>query len=145
MAIVYLGLGSNLGNRKEFISRALQELSASGIQIEKVSRTIETKPEGGFQQRDYFNAVLQAHTILSPTELFRRIKDIERKLGRKRTFVNAPRPIDIDILLYDRIHWRSPQMTIPHPRMWTRDFVMIPLKEIAPDFVRELQDENHSS
>ena len=138
MAIVYLGLGSNLGDRADNIARAVTRLNQNKIQVKKLSTVIETDPVGGPKQEKFFNAVLEAQTDLSPQDLRATVKSIEKNLGRQETIRNGPRIIDIDILLYDRITVRTPQLTIPHPRMLERDFVMTPLKEIAPALASEL-------
>jgi len=133
VATVYLGLGSNLGDRDKNLNQALEELTAVGLEIEKVSRFIETDPVGGVPQGKFLNAALKAQTQWSPENLLARIKAIETKMGRRDTGRNGPRVIDIDILLYDRVVMTTPQLTIPHPRMHERDFVLTPLKEIAPE------------
>lgn len=132
MATVFLGLGSNLGNREENIRAAIEALSRQGIVAEKISSIIETDPIGGPPQGKFLNAVLKATTALKPEQLLERTLLIEKNLGRVRTLRNAPRTIDIDILLYDEIKYHSPQLDIPHPRMRERNFVMRPLREIEP-------------
>jgi 2-amino-4-hydroxy-6-hydroxymethyldihydropteridine diphosphokinase len=136
LAVVFLGLGSNLGSRRENIHQALNRLQESGVSIQKVSTFIETAPvdippepvQGAF-----INAVAKAITDLSPQELIKTCQMIESELGRVRTVRNGPRTIDIDILLYDDLKINTPELTIPHPRMREREFVMKPLTEIAPD------------
>jgi 2-amino-4-hydroxy-6-hydroxymethyldihydropteridine diphosphokinase len=142
LAVIYLGLGSNLGDRKANIKWALAALETIGIQIEKCSSFMETEAVGGPKQGKFLNAVLKAHTELRPEELFVRIKLIEKKLGRTPTVKNGPRPIDIDILLYNHENINKPYLVIPHPRMLQRDFVMRPLKEIEPELGNQLE---HSS
>lgn len=142
MATIYLGLGSNLGDRKANIDRSVSLLVENGILILKLSTIIETDPVGGPEQNKFFNAALKAETKLSPTELLKLINTIEKQLGRVRTIKNGPRSIDIDILIYDNIKMDEPVLTIPHPRMLDRDFVLIPLKEIEPDLVEELLHAN---
>ena len=144
MAICYLGLGSNLGNREEYIKNAVAEFKNAGVITHKISSIIETQPEGGPQQGDYLNAVAKVETSLTPQELLQLSQTIEKKLGRKRTVLNGPRTIDIDLLLYDPLTVNSPELTIPHPRMFTRRFVMIPLMEIAPELVKEFAHANYS-
>lgn len=139
MATVYLGLGSNLGNRKSNIKSALIYLGKNEVEVKKISTIIETEPVGGPRQSKFLNAVIEAETRLNPEDLLALIKIIEQKLGREKTAVNAPRPIDIDILLYDRVRIDTPQLTIPHPRMLVRDFVLNPLREIAPLVAQEIQ------
>lgn len=135
METVYLGLGSNLGNRQKNIEYAISELNNVGIKVERISSLIETDPIGGPPQKKFINAVIKATTALSPEDLLKRLKQIEKMLGHKKTVINGPRTIDIDILLYSRLKVSTPQLTIPHPRMFTRHFVMDPLKEIEPDII----------
>ena len=134
MATVYLGLGSNLGDREKNIQDAVSLLK-DFITVEKFSTIIETEPVGFLEQGKFLNAVLKGTTQLSAFDLLAETKSIENKLGRVRTLRNGPRTIDIDILLYDYEKISTPQLTIPHPQMWERDFVMGPLKEIEPDIV----------
>jgi 2-amino-4-hydroxy-6-hydroxymethyldihydropteridine diphosphokinase len=133
MAVIYLGLGSNQGHREQNIKKAIALLASHNVNSLQRSTIIETDPAGGPPQGKYLNAVLKAQTDLSPHNLLKHLKTIENQLGRFKAVSNGPRTIDLDILLYDRIFVNTPELTIPHPRMWQRDFVMIPLKEIAPD------------
>lgn len=134
MATVYLGLGSNLGDREGNIRNALRLLKKN-FSIEKISSIIETDPVGFLDQEKFLNAVLKGKTQLSPLDLLLQIQSIEEKLGRIKTVRNGPRTIDIDILLYDQEKISTPHLTIPHPRMWERDFVVRLLKEIEPNVV----------
>ncbi len=143
MATVYLGLGSNLGNRQENIARALGQLLENHIIVEKMSTVIETDPVGGPPQGKFLNAVLRAQTDLPPHDLLMALKSIEEKLGRVKTVKDGPRLIDVDILLYDRQKITTPELTIPHPQIFTRDFVMKPLEEIAPELAKELSRGNN--
>lgn len=140
MATIYLGVGSNLGNRALNIKRALVRLEDNKISVTKLSTVIETDPVGGPKQGKYLNAVLEAKTTLSPEPLRQILKAIERELGRKKTVRNGPRPIDLDILLYDRETVKTDELKIPHPQMLERDFVMKPLAEIAPEVAQELKN-----
>ena len=133
MNIVYLGIGSNMGNREKNIHDALSLLEKNNIEILKKSSLIETNPVGGPQQADFLNGALKVKTDHSPEELLVIIKAIETQLGRVKTILNGPRPIDIDILLYNNIAIDTPALTIPHPRMKEREFVLQPLKEIEPN------------
>jgi len=133
MSIVYLALGSNLGERLEYIQRAVEGLKDCGLKILKLSTIIETDPVGGPSQGKFLNAVLKANTFHSPEELQVITQAIERKLGRVKECINGPRVIDIDILLYDDIKLITQKLLIPHPRMLERNFVMQPLEEIDPD------------
>ncbi len=139
MATVYLALGSNLGDRLEFIHKAIEELKACGLKVLKFSSAIETEPVGGVAQGKFLNAVLKASTELSPEELHVMTQAVERRLGRVKKILNGPRVIDIDILLYDDIKLTTPQLLIPHPRMLERAFVMEPLKEIDPGLCSSLR------
>jgi len=137
MAVVYLGLGSNLGDRLKYIQDALKLLERV-VTIERISTIAETKPVGGPPQDNYLNAVVRITTILSAHKLLEATQRIEQVLGRTRTVQNGPRTIDIDILLYDDMHLHDKDLTIPHPRMFAREFVMTPLKEIDPNLVQHL-------
>ncbi|HOD12251.1 MAG TPA: 2-amino-4-hydroxy-6-hydroxymethyldihydropteridine diphosphokinase, partial [Candidatus Omnitrophota bacterium] len=129
MAVVYLGLGSNLGDRLKNIQDALKFLSGVAM-VERVSTIHETEPVGGPPQGKYLNAVAKITTSLSAHQLLKLTQTIEQRLGRIRTVKNAPRTIDIDILTYDNEHIDDDQLTIPHPRMLEREFVMKPLSEL---------------
>ena len=131
---VYLGLGSNLGDRQHNLARAV-ELLAEKVSIEKLSSLYETEPIGYREQPWFLNAVCEATTSLTPEELLILAKEIEVALGRLPSFSNAPRPMDIDILFYGNEIIHSTQLTIPHPRLEERAFVLLPLAEIAPDLV----------
>ena len=130
----YLGLGSNMGNRQKNLDKALDLLSQR-LRVEQVSSIYDTEPVGSINQPRFLNLVCQVHTRLAPTELLTLAKGIELKLGRTPGKVDAPRPIDIDILFYDDQVIETPELVIPHPRLTERAFVLIPLAEIAPDLV----------
>lgn len=135
---VYLALGSNLGDRHKHLCDALQGLREV-LSIECVSSIYETEPVGYLEQPAFFNLVCKGTTPLSPLELLKVAKDTEVRLGRQATFRNGPRVIDIDILLYDNLCMQKEQLTIPHPRMTERAFVLVPLAEIAPDTIEPEQ------
>jgi len=138
MAICYLGIGSNLGDRNENVKNAIRLLEMRNVRIILSSSIIETKPEDGPPDQSYFlNACLKIETNHSPDGLLAVIHSIEKELGRIREVVNGPRTIDIDILLYDNVTIETPRLTIPHPRMFQRNFVLIPLKEIAPEVINQ--------
>ena len=138
MAIVYLGLGSNLGDREANIRQAIELLKSSGMVVEKVATIMETDPVGGPPQGKYLNTVVKAQTELPARRLLAKIKKIETTLGRTPTPVrDSPRPIDIDILLYAHEKINSPTLTVPHPRIREREFVMRPLLEIEPDVLKK--------
>ncbi len=128
---VYLGLGANLGDRQGNIAQAIQWMRER-LTIEQVSSCYETRPVGYLDQPDFINVACAVTTDLAPQELLRFLKGIEKRMGRQTPFRNAPRPIDIDILLYDDLVLETPELTIPHPRMAERAFVLVPLAEIAP-------------
>ena len=132
--ICYLGFGSNLGNRQEFILKALSELSLK-MQILQNSEIIETKPYGNVNQPDFLNCVTKIETELNPVELLKICTEIEKKLGRKRSLKWAARTIDIDILFYGNKTFQSDELIIPHPEIQKRKFVLKSLNEICPDFV----------
>ncbi len=129
---VYLGLGSNLGDREHHLLTAIRLIDERVGQVARQSTFIETEPWGFESDNRFLNAVVLCLTDKSPREVLRLTQQIERDLGRnKKTDLHyADRPIDIDILLYDDIHLDEPDLKIPHPLMQQRDFVMIPLREI---------------
>lgn len=138
MPQVILALGSNLGNPKENLDRAVRALSAVGT-VQEVAPYILSKPEGYPYQNDFVNTVLILQTDLEPMPLLRALKQLEKDLGRTPTFANGPRVIDIDILFYDNkiIFEDTPDYTlfIPHPRLHEREFVLKPLSYILPEFI----------
>tara|TARA_B100000315_G_C14588233_1_gene594299 strand:- start:192 stop:623 length:432 start_codon:yes stop_codon:yes gene_type:complete len=137
---VFIGIGSNLGAREDNIKKAVDKLKAiASIAIEGISSIIETEPQGGPQQGKYLNAVLQLSTALKPKDLLKVLLKIEKDLGRIRGEKNAPRTMDLDILLYEDKIINTQSLTIPHPRMFNREFVMKPLLEIYPDFKNKVK------
>ena len=132
--IVYLGLGSNMGNRQDNVDRAL-ELLSQRLRVGKISSIYDTEPIGNINQPRFLNLVCQVYTRLAPMELLALAKGIELKLGRAPGTSNSPRPLDIDILFYGDQVIETRQLVIPHPRLTERAFVLIPLAEIAPDLV----------
>ena len=131
---VYLGLGSNMGNRQANLDKALDLLSQR-LRMGDVSSIYDTEPVGDVEQPRFLNLVCQVYTTLAPTQLLVLAKGIESKLGRVSSKPNAPRPIDIDILFYGNQVVETPELVIPHPRLTERAFVLVPLAEIAPDLV----------
>jgi 3-oxoacyl-[acyl-carrier protein] reductase len=136
-ATAFIGLGSNLGNRQEFLDKAIEALQeTANISVQQVSSYYETEPEGGPPgQPAFINAVAQIDTDLDPHELMAALLDIEQGLGRVRREKNGPRTIDLDVLLYGDVILDEPDLKIPHPRMHERGFVLEPIAEIAPDLV----------
>lgn len=133
-AKVTLALGTNLGDRAANLEQAYRELS-SFVKISKLSSIYETPPWGVTDQPAFLNQVLIASTELLPVKLLAAVKNIEVKMGRQTTYRYGPRLIDIDILLFDNLILDTPNLVIPHPRMFERAFVLVPLLEIAPDLV----------
>jgi len=131
---VYLGLGSNLGDRQENLDRALDLLSQR-LGALQISSVYDTEPIGNINQPRFLNMVCQAYTGLAPMELLTLVKGIELKIGRAPGKPNAPRPIDVDILFYGDQVVEVPELVIPHPKLTERAFVLVPLDEIAPDLV----------
>lgn len=137
MVVCYIGLGSNLGDRKKYLQEAVKRLKTlHGTRVRKVSSFIETSPQGGpGGQGLYLNAVAEIETGLMPYQLLQELQHIEHALGRIRTVINGPRTIDLDILTYGDIRLREEALCIPHPAMLEREFVLVPLREIAPEAV----------
>ena len=134
--VVYLGLGSNLGDREQNLREAVRRISDRVGQVSRQSTFIETEPWGYASSNRYMNAVVRCETTKTPREVLMLTQQIERDLGRKTKSVSgsyADRTIDIDILLYDDLTVDEPDLKIPHPLMRQRDFVMIPLREIQDD------------
>lgn len=132
MPTVYLGLGGNLGDRRANLRLACWRLEAGGVRLERCSSLYETEPWGVADQPRFLNAVCYGETDLTPAALLALAKQIERGLGRLPTVRYGPRPVDIDILLYGETQLASPDLSIPHPRLAERAFVLVPLAEIAP-------------
>ena len=138
MSQAVLALGSNVGNAKENLNKAVREIAVLGT-VKEVSPYILSKPEGYTHQDDFVNAVLILQTELAPMDLLKALKALETKLGRVKTFPNGPRVIDLDILFYDDrvIFEDTPEydLFIPHPRLQEREFVLKPLSYLLPDFI----------
>ncbi len=134
MPTAYLCLGSNLGDREKNLILALSLLSQE-TNLEKVSSIYETEPIGYKEQPLFLNLVCRVTTNLNPQELLHLAKTIENKMGRIPSFPNSPRPVDIDILFYDNQIIKTKDLTIPHPQLAKRAFVLIPLSEIASELV----------
>ncbi|HUJ18969.1 MAG TPA: 2-amino-4-hydroxy-6-hydroxymethyldihydropteridine diphosphokinase [Nitrospirota bacterium] len=133
-AIAYIGVGSNVGDKKANCQRAI-ELLEEADKVVAVSSLYYTEPVGYQEQEDFINAVVALETERSPAVLLARCLALEERLGRKRTLRWGPRTIDLDILLYGEQVVNLPDLVIPHPQMAARKFVLVPLVEIAPDAV----------
>ncbi len=134
MSIAYLGLGTNLGDRQKNLSRAIEAIAAKMCVCGR-SSVYETEAWGYKDQPDFLNQVIKVETDLTPLRLLDFVKKTEVELGRVENFRYGPRLIDIDILFYDDLIENSSRLQIPHPRITTRAFVLVPLNEIAPDLV----------
>ena len=139
MARAFVGLGSNLGDRRALLRQAVDRLAAAG-DVVAVSDVYETEPVGGpDDQGAYLNVVVELDTPDSPHRLLERCQDLEAAAHRVRTVRWGPRTLDADLLLVEGVRLDDPDLTVPHPRMWERRFVLAPLAELAPDLVPEDQ------
>lgn len=143
---VFIGVGSNKGDRENYIKRALEHLKKDeDIETKKISSIIETEPEGNPDQSKFLNLAIEIETFINPYILFKRLKNIERMLGREETDKKwQPREIDLDILLFDDIVIKGKNLKIPHPLMHERFFVLKPLSEIAPEAKHPIFDKTIS-
>lgn len=132
MITVYIALGTNVGDREANLLQALQLLPESGVHLGRVSSIYETEPVDYLDQEWFLNAVLEAETELDALDLLAALRLIEARMGSKKAFAKGPRLIDLDILLYGDETISKPDLQIPHPRMLRRNFVLVPLAEIAP-------------
>ncbi len=137
---VYIALGSNLGDRRDNLIDAISQLRQN-VRIEQISAVYETEPAYVTDQPSFYNMVLEGETELAPHDLLRFLKSIERRMGRERTIRYGPRPIDLDILVYGDLQLDTPELTIPHPRIPERAFVLTPFAEIAPDLILPGEEE----
>jgi 2-amino-4-hydroxy-6-hydroxymethyldihydropteridine diphosphokinase len=136
MARAFVGLGANVGDPAAQVAWAVGELAGlAGTRLVRSSSLYRTAPVGYAKQPDFVNAVAMLETALTPRALLDALLGIERAAGRERTFANAPRVLDLDLLLYDDQVIDAPGLAVPHPRMHERAFVLVPLVEIAPDVV----------
>src|SRR5262245_12962718 len=134
---IYLALGSNVGDRQRYLDDAILRLRAApGLTVRRVSPYYETAPVGGpAESGAYLNAVAEADTLLEPEQVLQSLLDIERGFGRIRTEPNAPRTLDLDLILYGDLMRHGPDPVVPHPRMHERQFVLQPLADLAPDLI----------
>lgn len=134
--IAYIGLGSNLGDRQKYLNNALNKLkNTKGIILNKISPIYETEPVGYLEQPFFLNCVAEIKTSLSPFELLNICISIENKLGRTRNIKWGPRTIDLDILFFGCLIINKEDLIIPHPRLNEREFVLIPMNDLAPNFL----------
>jgi 2-amino-4-hydroxy-6-hydroxymethyldihydropteridine diphosphokinase len=132
-ALVGLGLGANLGDPTANLRRAVEALTQAGLRFEALSSLYRTKPWGVTDQPDFVNACALARTDLEPLALLDLVQETEQALGRRRTRRWGPRVIDIDLLFYGDTAWRDARLTLPHPGLMERAFVLLPMAEIAPE------------
>jgi 2-amino-4-hydroxy-6-hydroxymethyldihydropteridine diphosphokinase len=140
MVTAYIALGANLGDAVATLKQAVALINELPFcTVEKASSLYKTEPletsPGHEPGDDYINAVIEIETLLTAPDLLQHLQQIEVAAGRERPYVNAPRTLDLDLLLYGSAHIDSTHLTVPHPRMWQRAFVLIPLAEIAPQLV----------
>ena len=136
--VVYLALGTNLGDRPSNLRAALSALPPQ-VRLVVSSPVYETPPWGLLDQPAFLNQVVKAETDLSPAELLAFLKRLETQLGRRATVRYGPRVIDLDILFYDDLALDTPELTVPHPRLVGRAFVLVPLADLAPDLLHPIE------
>jgi 2-amino-4-hydroxy-6-hydroxymethyldihydropteridine diphosphokinase len=134
----FISLGSNLRDKRRNLKRALQLLENPSVRILRASSLYQTQPVGNAGQPWFVNQAVEIETDLTPWGLLALLQTIEKKMGRTRTIMNGPRLIDLDILLAENMILDTPDLTIPHPRMAARNFVLVPLSEIAPDVLHPI-------
>ena len=134
--LAYIGLGANLGDAAATLTDAIEALGRlPQSRLARASSLYGSKPVGYLDQPDFINAVAAIETTLAPHDLLDALLGLESHFGRQRTFRNAPRTLDMDVLLYGNMTHHDDRLTVPHPRMLERSFVLVPLAEIAPDLV----------
>jgi 2-amino-4-hydroxy-6-hydroxymethyldihydropteridine diphosphokinase len=134
MSLAYIGIGANLGDAQAQVRAAFDEIATlDGVRLVRRSSLYRTAPVGFLDQPDFINAVAAVETELPPHDLLAKLRGIEQRHGRVRDFRNAPRTLDLDVLLYSDLRLEDDALTLPHPRMHERAFVLAPLTEIAPD------------
>jgi 2-amino-4-hydroxy-6-hydroxymethyldihydropteridine diphosphokinase len=142
VARAYLAIGSNLGDRLAYLQLAVDALRETpGVHLVEFSAVYETGPVGGPEQGAYLNAVVAVDTDLEPFDLLRVGQAIEQQGQRVREVRWGPRTLDVDVLLYDDRHMDDPVLTIPHPRMYERAFVLVPLRDVAPEIAAEIPED----
>ena len=138
MAEFYMSLGSNLGDRFSNLKKGIKSLRSKGLHIVSVSSIYETEPVDMPRGNSFYNLVVKAQSALSPDEVLHACFDVESHMGRVRAEKKEPRFFDADILFYDDLIFESESLTIPHPRLHLRKFVLVPLAEIAPDLIHPI-------
>jgi 2-amino-4-hydroxy-6-hydroxymethyldihydropteridine diphosphokinase len=134
MTVAYVGLGSNIGEPRRQLDAAIEQLKKlPGTDFVLASGFYKSAPQGYLDQPDFLNAVARLDTLLSAEQLLENLQKIEQRQGRERSFAGAPRTLDLDLLLYGSQRIDSPRLTVPHPRMHERAFVLEPLIELAPE------------
>jgi 2-amino-4-hydroxy-6-hydroxymethyldihydropteridine diphosphokinase len=136
--LVYVAMGSNVGDRAATLSRAVEEMKRAGLHVLRESSLYATQPVGGPPQAWFLNAVVEVETDWMPLRVLHTLQKIERALGRRRTVANGPRSLDLDILFYGGSVIRSRELEVPHPRLPARRFVLAPLAELAPELSHPL-------
>ena len=131
--IVFLSLGSNVGDRENNLCAAIAALPGLGVKIKQVSSIYETEPVDLLEQPWFLNCAVEGETTVPPVELLKRLRELEKRMGSKKPVARGPRLIDLDILVYGQQTIDSPELQVPHPRLHLRRFVLTPLAEIAPD------------
>ena len=144
MVTAYIALGANLGDAVSAVKQAIASINAlSNCSVKKISSLYKTEPletlPGHAAGSDYINAVVEIETTLPAPTLLQHLQQLEQAAGRQRPYTNAPRSLDLDLLLYGTGNIQSANLTVPHPRMWQRAFVLVPLAEIAPGLVSDAQ------
>jgi 2-amino-4-hydroxy-6-hydroxymethyldihydropteridine diphosphokinase len=141
----YLSAGSNLGDRLAHLRQATRLLRDSGIAVKRTSPVYETEPVGFRDQPWFLNVVIEVETTMDPAALLETCLIAEKAEGRIRAFRNAPRTLDIDVLLYDSVIFEQPGLIIPHPRMALRRFVLVPLAKLEPDLIHPVMNQTIGS
>lgn len=140
----YIGIGSNLGDRRRNIILAVSKINQlKDTNVKSISSVIETLPVAGPAQGRFLNAAIKIETKLTPIRLLSRLQKIEAELGRKRAVKNGPRTIDLDILFFGDKKIKNKRLIVPHPRIKEREFVLTPLRELAPDLVKRFLNEGN--
>lgn len=139
MFTIFLGLGSNLGDKAGYLRAGLQKISEKVGRLKKTSGIYETEPWGVDGQDSYYNLVAEVETPLPPLQLMQVIRQIEQDCGRERKERWGSRTLDIDLLFFEDYYFTTPELTVPHPRLTERNFVLYPMTEIAPDFVHPVK------